>query len=260
VGNKCVSGNDNAVWLSREIGTESIVLRGEIDRANAEPISVTVHEPPALVATVLHDALKRAGVGVPPNPAAATSRIDLSDGWEVLAVHQTRLRDVLWRANKDSMNLYAEAMCKRLGAHATKQPGSWANGTAAVAAYLQSIGVPPEQFKIVDGCGLARGNRLSPAALIRVLEHEALGKNADVYLASLAVAGVDGTLKSRFTRGGEGQVIGKSGFIDGVSSLTGFAADAQGRRVAFSILFNGIDKGTNSKAKAIQEQIVRAIR
>jgi D-alanyl-D-alanine carboxypeptidase/D-alanyl-D-alanine-endopeptidase (penicillin-binding protein 4) len=259
VANRCVSGKENAVWLSREIGTESIVLRGETDGPNAEPISVTVHNPPALAATVLHDALRRGGIEITDAAPGDVALPRPFDDWQVLAVHETPLAQVLWRANKDSMNVYAEAFCKRLGAQVSGQPGSWANGTAAVGAYLQSIGVPANQFTIVDGCGLARGNRLAPAALIRVLECEALGENADVYLGSLSVAGTDGTLKARFPRGGE-QVIGKSGFIDGVSSLTGFVNDSGGRRVAFSILFNGIDKGTNAKAKAFQEQIVRAIK
>jgi D-alanyl-D-alanine carboxypeptidase/D-alanyl-D-alanine-endopeptidase (penicillin-binding protein 4) len=260
VGNKCVSGNENAVWLSRENGSETIVLRGEIDRPNSEPVSVTVNNPPAFTAAVLHDALKRAGIEIADAPTGDAIIRKTLDEWQVLAVHETKLSQILWRANKDSMNLYAEAFCKRLGAQQSKQPGSWQNGTAAVGAFLQSIGVPPEQFKVVDGCGLARGNQITPAALVRVLEHEAFGKNSEIFLSSLSVSGVDGTLKSRFTRGNTEKVTGKSGFIEGVSSLSGFTVDSEGRRIAFSIIFNGIAKGTNSKAKTVQEQIVRTVK
>ena len=35
--------------------------------------------------------------------------------WALLAVHETPLASVIYRANKDSMNLYAECLCKRLG-------------------------------------------------------------------------------------------------------------------------------------------------
>ena len=42
--------------------------------------------------------------------------LDQDPSWQVLAIHETPLSVALARANKDSMNLYAESLCKRLGA------------------------------------------------------------------------------------------------------------------------------------------------
>ena len=54
--------------------------------------------------------------------------------------------------------------------------------------------------------------------------------------------------------------MGKSGFIDGVSSLSGLLKSRDGKTMyAFSIIFNGIAKGTNANAKRLQERIVAAI-
>lgn len=264
--NNCVLGSRNAVWLSRAAGSSTIILRGQTNGANVEPISVTVDNPPLLAATVLRSELTKAGVVKAPRPTRdpnIRAAITPAGEWQVLAVHETPIAQVLGRANKDSMNLYAEALCKRLGAARTPtEPGSWKTGTAALGAYLRSIGVPADEFSLDDGCGLSRRNTLSPNAIVQVLSHEHFSGGRETFISSLAIAGVDGTLKDRFDTfpGLQQRVFGKSGFIDGVSSLSGYLRSRDGQTTyAFSIMFNGIAKGTNSTAKRLQERIVAAI-
>jgi D-alanyl-D-alanine carboxypeptidase/D-alanyl-D-alanine-endopeptidase (penicillin-binding protein 4) len=166
----------------------------------------------------------------------------------------------LARANKDSVNLYAESLCKRLGHEASGQSGSWENGTAAVGAFLRKAGVADAEFKLDDGSGLSKQNAVSPHALVRVLAHDFCGKNRDTFVNSLSIAGVDGTLDDRF-RGSDlrRRVIGKSGFVEGVSCLTGLLKAKDGEWYAFSIMMNGVPHGGTSVAKALQEKIVKAI-
>jgi D-alanyl-D-alanine carboxypeptidase/D-alanyl-D-alanine-endopeptidase (penicillin-binding protein 4) len=78
-----------------------------------------------------------------------------------------------------------------------------------------------------------------------------------VLLASLPIAGVDGTLSERMTDGpAKGLVLGKTGWIAGVCSLSGYVLDDQGRAaMAFSILANGVRGGEASLAKAMQDGI-----
>jgi D-alanyl-D-alanine carboxypeptidase/D-alanyl-D-alanine-endopeptidase (penicillin-binding protein 4) len=80
------------------------------------------------------------------------------------------------------------------------------------------------------------------------------------FLSSLAVAGVDGTLDDRF-RGSDirGRLFGKSGFVEGVSSLSGYLHARDGGWYAFSILMNGIPHLSNSEIKPLQEKIVKAV-
>lgn len=262
VANSCVGGNKNAVWLSRLPTSSKIELRGQTDGANAKPISVTVENPALFTATVLRDVLDKAGIKIAGTVKRDSSVRTAPDGWQPLAVYETPIAQVLARSNKDSMNVYAEALCKRLGAQAGGPGGvgSWQTGTAALGKYLQSLGIDAGQFTIDDGCGLSRKNLISPAALVAVLEHEFAAAHRDVYLTSLAVAGVDGTLDDRFAGSSlRERVIGKSGFISGVSALTGFAKAKDGSTFAFSILFNGIADGTNGRAKALQEKIVQTL-
>lgn len=258
--NTCVQGSRNAVWLSRAADSDEIILRGQTPASNAEPISVTINNPPRFTADAFAGAFSAAGIEIAGKPRRdATIRASASE-WSVLAVHETPIKQVLTRANKDSMNVYAEALWKRMGAAATGEPGSWENGAAAVGKYLASLGVPDNQFNLDDGSGLSRKNSVSPDLIIMLLRHQFHGKNRELFTHSLAVGGVDGTLENRFDDSPlKNRVHAKSGFIDGVSSLSGYAEGKDGQWYAFSILFNGIGRGTNATAKKLQERIVLSI-
>jgi D-alanyl-D-alanine carboxypeptidase/D-alanyl-D-alanine-endopeptidase (penicillin-binding protein 4) len=179
--------------------------------------------------------------------------------WTLLAVHETPLSSVIDRANKDSMNLYAECLCKRLG-FARYGQGTWKTGTTAVADFLRLLKIPSSQYALDDGCGLSKSNAISAHLMVTVLMHDYFGPNSDVWIGSLAVAGQDGTLAERF-HGSDlrGRVIAKTGFVNGVSCLSGYLRAKDDNWYCFSILFNGIPDGSNSGAKILQERIVRAI-
>lgn len=272
IGNTCVTGSQNAVWLSRRAGGNEIVLRGETNVSNDEPVSVTIHDPPMYAATVLAETLAANGIklsgqvqrdrSIRAALAGATTRpaTNSSQAWLPLAIHATPLPAVLARANKDSMNLYAEALCKRIGAAASGTSGSWANGTASTAAFLQTLGVASNEFNLDDGCGLSKKNAISPNAIAKVLEHKFHDQDHDVYLNSLAVAGVDGTFEHRFKDSDlRARVFGKSGYVNGVSTLSGYLKAKDGQWYVFSILMNGLPEGTVLGAKQLQERIVKAM-
>lgn len=150
---------------------------------------------------------------------AAITGKTLPAGYKLLAVHETPLMQVIARANKESVNLYAESLLKRLGAAASKQSGSWENGAAAVKAFLIRIGADEKQFRIDDGCGLSRDDAISADVMMQILQHNFYGKNRDVFIDSLAAPGQEGTLEKRFEGSPlRGRVFAKSGFINNVST------------------------------------------
>ena len=271
--NQCLTGGDSAVWLSRTPGTNNIDLKGQTNATNAQPISVTVHDPAMYAATVLAETLRGNGVRVTGEPARdrtaraalnlspATTRPTTQPGGEpltVIAIHETPIAAVLARANKDSMNVYAEALCKRLGAEVARESGSWANGTAAMAAFARACGSSDGEFTFDDGCGLSKRNAVSAATFVRVLAGAFAGRDREAYLASLSVAGVDGTLDNRFRDSDlRGRVFAKSGFVNGVSALSGYVRAKDGNHYAFSILMNGVSDVAT--CKVLQERIVKAI-
>jgi serine-type D-Ala-D-Ala carboxypeptidase/endopeptidase (penicillin-binding protein 4) len=266
VKNSCVSGDSDRVWLSRELSGNEIILRGQATEANDVPVSVTIHDPPMYAATVLAETLTAAGIPVGSVERDLTARqqylqaaVHGDSEWTLLAVHQTALTQVMARANKDSMNLYAECLSKRLG-FAVSGEGSWASGVAAVGGFLRDIGVPDDEYHLDDGCGLSKENGISANLMTRVLEHDFYGPASQAFMDTMAVAGVDGTMEDRF-RGTDlrGRVHAKSGFVNGVSCLSGYLHARDGGWYAFAILFNNVPAGATSGAKAIEERIVRAV-
>lgn len=269
--NHCVTGSVNGINITRQAGTNAITLKGQTPGRGSARVQTTIHDPPLYAAQVLAETLAAGGVKVSGQArrdrSARQQRLAAGDAgaaeWVVVGIHETPIAAVLGRANKDSVNLYAESLCKRLGADFAQGSGTWQNGTTAVGAFLKRVGVSDAEFSLDDGCGLSKDNRISPHALAAVIGYDFASKNRDTFVDSLSIAGVDGTLEHRFDapamRDLRRRVLGKSGFVEGVSTLSGLLKARDNNWYAFSIMINGIPRGSNSEIKPLQERIVRAI-
>ena len=264
VDNTCITGQ-NEVQLGRKPGTNEVVLRGEAPASGPSSLLETIHDPSMYGVKVLAETIGASGIIMSGqvkrdrNASAAREKAPTGE-WKVIGIHETPLAVALARANKDSINLYAESLCKRLGHEVSHASGSWENGTAAVGAFLKKAGIPEAEFHLDDGSGLSRQDHVTPHALIRVLTYDFFSPNHDAFLNSLSVSGSDGTLEERF-RGSDlrHRVIGKSGFIEGVSCLSGFVKAKDNQWYAFSIMMNGVPYKSNSLAKYLQEKIIHAL-
>lgn len=237
--NRARRGGEQKVWMWRAPETNKFELRGTIANSASAPESVTIYDPGLWTGTVLRDRLVTAGITITGRVRRVEAGADLKA--EVLLTAETPLLGILRRANKNSVNMMAEGLCKRLGHDASdgKDPGTWENGTAAVTAFARGLGVGPELLKLRDGSGLSPENRVAARAITMVLANVAGSREGEAFVATLAVPGEDGTLQRRF-RGmpavAKG-VHGKTGHINGVSALSGYL-DVNRRRFAFSILVN----------------------
>jgi len=236
------TGDKNAVWATRVPGTNRITIRGEVKHRLLKPIYVTVDDPSMFFGRTFRDRLEAERINV-----SAVVRAD--DDFTLtrptlIAEVRTPIREVFARCNKDSQNLFAEALLKRIGHEATGDPGSWASGAAAVRMFLsKALGPDASQIVIDDGSGLSRNNRVTTALLCRLLyQMHHLGDVGETYRDSLAVGGHDGTLRTRFAKPRvESTVYGKSGYLNGVLALSGYVV-SEDRTLAFSILINDYDK------------------
>ncbi len=140
--------------------------------------------------------------------------------------------------------------------------GTW-QGSARIMAetLVGDYGLDTRDFVVRDGGGLSSGNRITAAAMTRLLAKLAKRPDASMLLASLPVAGVDGTLRRRLRDDKyRGRVIAKTGRIRGVSCLSGYVLDSEGTpAVAFSILINRLPGRAKQNAKALQDNICRAL-
>ena len=249
-----------AVAMWRRPSSNDFELRGSVERSGTTPSSVPIYDPGMWTGTILRDVLSDAGIR-----GSGTVRRAGGDEKEpaatVVAQHETRLLAVMARANQDSLNMVAECLCKRLGHDATGKPGSWANGTAAVMAYAKNLGVGDDLLSLDDGSGLSSKNRVAASAFTTVLAHVAGRPDGDLFVATLAQPGEDGTLRRRFKGlSVAAHIHAKTGHINGVSTLSGYIdvdsdSPSGRRRFAFSILCNKY-KGN---ANPWQDQVCQAI-
>ncbi len=111
-------------------------------------------------------------------------------------------------------------------------------------------------MQVVEGSGLSAANRLSPAFVADLLVQMTSRPQAlPVLLDSLAVAGVDGTLRHRL-RGtlAQGRLYAKTGTLHQVSCLSGYVVVGEEVQMAFSVMMNNYTCSL-SKARRIQDEV-----
>jgi D-alanyl-D-alanine carboxypeptidase/D-alanyl-D-alanine-endopeptidase (penicillin-binding protein 4) len=165
--------------------------------------------------------------------------------------------------NKASDNYMAESVLKTLGAEtrATPAPGSWADGIAAVQAYLAKLGVPPGTYRCDNGSGLFNATEVSAKQMVTLLRgaHKDYRIGPDL-LASLPVGGMDGTLAKRWhASDARGRVRAKTGTLAAVATLAGYVGVDSAHPVAFAIFVNDIPTGQKGPAKAMADDMLDAI-
>ena len=162
--------------------------------------------------------------------------------------------------NKPSDNLTAELLLKTVGAEIVDVPGTTAKGLDVMHQFLKEIGIDTAQSTLADGAGVSRYNLLSASMLTSLLV--SLFQDFSVmpeYLASLPVAGVDGTLSRRMkTTGAEKRLRAKTGTMRGVTALAGYTMTADHEILAFAILMSHYAGSANSR-RALQDEIGTAL-
>jgi D-alanyl-D-alanine carboxypeptidase/D-alanyl-D-alanine-endopeptidase (penicillin-binding protein 4) len=172
----------------------------------------------------------------------------------VLAEHRSPpLFDLLQVVDKVSQNLHAE-MFLREAAVASGRSGSRESGLAAMDEFLTSAGISHDEHQFTDGSGLSRDTLVSPAAITKLLAHMNQSPHREEWLSLLPIGGEDGTLGSRFAGHPEARVIrAKTGTLDHVKTLSGYADTPAYGRVAFSLLVNNFEEPGPGVTKAIDE-------
>ncbi len=200
-----------------------------------------VDDPRLLPGYALADVLRMLGVMVP-----NAVELGAAEKENVLAQRSSQeLSTLVQRLGKDSDNFTAEMLVKALGAHATSHPGSSEEGVAVIRRYAEQIHPLSPESRLINGSGLYDSNRLSAEFLTELLRHirhdQRLGPE---YLASLAVAGRDGTLRTRLSKiVSTATVRGKTGTLNQAVSLSGYLdVESAAEPWVFSIIVNGIEK------------------
>jgi D-alanyl-D-alanine carboxypeptidase/D-alanyl-D-alanine-endopeptidase (penicillin-binding protein 4) len=198
------------------------------------------HDPRLLAGSTLKRLLVRAGVRVEGDVAIGAE----AEG-RLLAEHASApLASLLFRVGKQSDNTYAETIFRTLDAEAKGKQGSALGAASAVERFLARVGVAGDGLVVKNGSGLFDANRVSASQFVKLLawawREPAIHPE---FLAQLAVGGVDGTLRSRFDEPElHGRIRAKTGTLEHVASLVGYALRTDGRRpLIFALVANDVN-------------------
>ena len=234
-------------------GKARVLRRGtRVTRRIEDPGLVTGH--------ALLDLLRQRGIRV----QQSTVRSGRLKRWTPpLVKHYSRpLSALLRHMNKRSDNFVAEQLLKVLGAVSSRPPGTWPRGLTAVSTYLAGVGIKPGSYVLKNGSGLYDASRFSPAQVVTVLRaaSQDFSIGAD-YVASLAVAGVDGTMDYRCKKGLARQhVRAKTGTLANVVALSGYAGSSTGAEpLAFAIFFNDLPPKKIRSARKVADEMAEAM-
>ncbi len=167
----------------------------------------------------------------------------------VLAEHKSpALLEDVRLTNKLSMNLHAELLL-RLAAREKAGATTMDDALAFATQFRQSIGIAPDDVQLTDGSGLSRGDLVTPQSVVQLLAYALRQPWGPDFVATLPVAGQDGTLENRM-RGtaAAGQIHAKTGLVEHVDSLSGYATSRRGAHLLFSIFGN--NTGTHGRDAA----------
>jgi len=197
-------------------------------------------------------------VGIKLRDATIATRAVPSSSRLIKSVTHT-IDQLLQRMMKKSDNIYAESLFYQLAAHTHQKGAGRKQAAALINSLIQSWGLNPANYQIGDGSGLSLYDYLSSELLVTMLNNAWRDENIRIHLyPSLPIAGKDGTLSSRMKgTAAENNVHAKTGTVDGISSLSGYATAKNGHVLSFSIINQGIK--SSSVGKRFQDRVCRVL-
>jgi D-alanyl-D-alanine carboxypeptidase/D-alanyl-D-alanine-endopeptidase (penicillin-binding protein 4) len=161
-----------------------------------------------------------------PEPAASRSQADINAVPAADAAAPIPAATVA--AAPDNAAALPELAAEQTAPPADAQPEAPARSIEFVRNWLAQQGLAMPELVLQNGSGLSRQERISAASLARLLVHAWNSTDMPNFLASLSLAGVDGTMKHR--KGAVHAAYLKTGYLSEVRALAGYVFAASGHR------------------------------
>ncbi len=267
-----VDRGERKIDFYRSASGRELHVWGAIPKRDAGFVEeLAIGDPALYAAEVLRDVLLRRGVAIrggavaehrfPDEAAARPTKLRV-----VLAERRSPpLLDLLQVVDKVSQNLHAEMLLREV-AVASGHAGSVEAGLGAMDDFLAGIGVGKAEHQFTDGSGLSRATLVTPQAFTKLLAY--MNQSTadrpgyrEQWLGLLPIGGEDGTLGRRFAEHPEARAIhAKTGTLDHVRALSGYADTPGHGRVAFSFLVNNFEGPGAGVTKVLDELALALLR
>jgi D-alanyl-D-alanine carboxypeptidase/D-alanyl-D-alanine-endopeptidase (penicillin-binding protein 4) len=180
----------------------------------------------------------------PSTGESAVLQRDAAGAFELpFATHGSEMLPVVLRElNKHSNNLVARNLMLSLSPGFPLRSATLDGARTRVQQWLGTQGLAADDIEIDTGSGLSRAERGKPRAMVELLVRAWRSPTAKLFVDSLPVAGVDGTLANRMQTGAAaGQAQLKTGSLLDARTLAGYVKARSGKVYAVALMINHAD-------------------
>lgn len=244
-------------FYRREMGENRIMLGSKLPQGYIEEESLSIDGAAMFFLQSFRTFLNDSGINTPGSYMVQDPNPDIAE-LKVIASHTSEpLSKLIEWTNKESDNFYAEMMLKTLDAEKTHEPGTFEFGVQAVRDFLGGMELDTTYVIMKDGSGMASGNFTKTSILSEFLVKMQHHPDFEVFFKSMSNAGIDGTLAHRM----KGTPLynnfkGKSGYVSGARTLSGYFTTASGERLIISLAANNYI-GKVKPIDTVHEQILQ---
>ncbi|MDX2248810.1 MAG: D-alanyl-D-alanine carboxypeptidase/D-alanyl-D-alanine-endopeptidase [Bacteroidia bacterium] len=259
------AGSGDNAYIFGSPYTNLRYIRGTIPAGNSVfSIKGSMPDPAFFCAQRFTEELNLCGIKVSGTPS--TSRLEKMKGNVMAAARKNfythsspPLRDIIYQTNMFSVNLFAEALAKKVAVEKGRM-GDTKEGTEAMEEYWRAQGIITKGMLLRDGSGLSPNNVISTYQLTSILARMYKSRYFADFDASLPIAGKSGSLKSMLKGTvAENRLRAKSGFISGVRAYAGYAEMLNGKPVAFAIIANHFSCSPGEMRRKMEVLMVKIV-
>ncbi len=243
------------IGISRSGGRVIVSFRGTFSsRCGTRTYSRAVTDPANMLYTAINgiwkDELKgymnvKFGLGRTPNHAK-----------KLVTYNSRTLAEILPKLGKDSNNVIARQLMLSIGAKYYGAPGTPRKGAEAIGDWLRKRGLNFPELRIENGSGLSRFARISAKHVSDLLMDAYRSPYRNLFMRSLSIAGVDGTMKRRLRHTPvSGRGFFKTGTLRDVRGVAGYVKAADGKTYIVSILHN--DPRASSRGRKSHDNLIK---
>jgi D-alanyl-D-alanine carboxypeptidase/D-alanyl-D-alanine-endopeptidase (penicillin-binding protein 4) len=262
-------GKKGNVTIYRPLGQNVVYFWGDVAIGANVTDSVSIDNPALWYVTQLKERLAKQGIEVTGNVRSVNwlerqaEPTDYSKMVEVVSVQSRTMAEIVKGCMKPSQNQYAHLMLLQVGvqsAFAKDHQFTDDAGIAELRKFMGEIGQEKNTVLLEDGSGLGRGGLVTPNASVKLLTTMSKHRCAEQFYDALPIAGVDGTLKSRFKGTfAEKNVHAKTGSLRYVNTISGYVTDRGGEKLVFSVMLNNYSGGRGDTGRAESDNVVKMI-
>jgi len=218
-----------------------------------------IPNPPLLLADHLTRRLRVSGIQVR-DSATWISESNRVTTRLIYTHYSPALVSIIEQTNMHSVNLNAEMLFRNLAAE-IKVPCTIHNASDYIKQFWRNRGVDIFTAQILDGCGLAPQDGLSPDNLVNLLTYMSRSSNYDVFFQSLPISGQSGTIRNLLANTELwGKVHAKSGTIKGTRNYAGYIDLPDGDELVFAVMVNCSNASGAQIKRAIEQYLLDVYR